>query len=607
MPRTRIWSAIAVVAVLVSLLSTRVAGQTAPAQTFLDQMAKNISAQLDSSPNGHVVGYAFYLGGPTTTGAGGQARTNANAPAVVFAAGTKMTVASVSKVVTAIAAIRILSQRGVKLDDPIGPWLPSDWSVSKYVQNITFAQLLSHKAGVQDYGDVNTFQQYDPVKKLFSQPVSIAAQICPGAGSRLPQNAITMNKQPCYSNYNFAIFRILLPKVAGFPEDPNPATRPQTLADEYVQLVQQNVFDPVQQANVLCAPPAQQPAASAYAFAYNFPGNTSGQDWGDQTLMCGAAGWYLTVEDIGQVMASLAADDGRVLTHRQFDTMRKLQLGWDFYTDDELVKNGGWSETAGMLTTAASIFSVNGWNKPGPRLGGVLFLNSDVSDGPGCGANAQLVLENAYHALVPVAAVYPKALPGDWSGLGAFSNGVNAGVVWPDGNVYFFRGTQYVGVDEKSGSGDGNGVQPIQGNWPGLAQAFPTGIDAGVVWPDGRAYFFKGNRYVQVDVTTRRAGAAQPIQGNWPGLAQAFPGGIDTVAMWPDGYAYFFKGAQYVKYSTQPGNVGVVPGYPKPISGNWPGLFPTGVNAAVVWGCNIADFFSGTQLLRYRITPLLQP
>src|SRR6185436_15056400 len=65
----------------------------------------NIAARL----NGNVVGYACTVG-RASIGAysHGEARTTANAPARMFLPSTKIPVASVSKVVTALAAIRLL-------------------------------------------------------------------------------------------------------------------------------------------------------------------------------------------------------------------------------------------------------------------------------------------------------------------------------------------------------------------------------------------------------------------------------------------------------------------------------------------------------------------
>jgi CubicO group peptidase (beta-lactamase class C family) len=362
---------------------------------------KNIRSQLD----GHVVGYAFQMGNYPKFVAGGEARTSANAPAQNFTSSTKITVASVSKFVTAVAAVRILDKANVSLDTAIGAYLPADWSnASAYVKGITFAQLLGQRSGIKDYGNVS--QDYAQLKSFFTQSVNVNANTaCKGAAVMNPANPInTMNNDWCYSNYNFAIMRVLLPKVAGYAEDANQGTRPQTLANQYVKLVQQNVFDLVGQTGVACKPPVSNPGASTYAFAYKMPGTAAGTDWGDVSSICGAAGWYLSVEDMSKVLMSLNAKDGKILSATVakdlFNTMRLRGLGFDVANNVELEKNGGWGancdangNNCDTVSTSVALFGP----VLGPRLTAVLFLNSNISGGVSSGKGAQSVLEKAYN------------------------------------------------------------------------------------------------------------------------------------------------------------------------------------------------------------------
>lgn len=355
------------------------------------QIEKNLRAQLD----GKVTGYSFFVGTYPKFGSGGQARVNADG-ALPFTSATKITVASVSKFVTAVAAVRILDQAGVSLDAAIGPYLPADWSsASAYVKGITFSQLLGQRSGIKDYGNVT--QDYAQLRKFFTASVNVrGATTCQGADVVNPANPInSKNMDWCYSNYNFAIMRVLLPKVAGHAEDANPLTRPATLANQYVKLVQQNVFDRVGQTGVTCKPPA----SNNHAYAYKNVGvNAAGTDFGDVSLICGAAGWYLSAEDLGKVMLSLNTKDGKILSATAskdlFDTMRKRGLGWDVVLNTELEKNGGWgancdgNDVCDNISTSVALFGP----VLGPRLPGVLFLNSNILGGGG----AKGVLEKAY-------------------------------------------------------------------------------------------------------------------------------------------------------------------------------------------------------------------
>ncbi len=373
------------------------------------QVAKNIDANLD----GHVVGYSYFIGRDKKFGAGGKAWTKAEGVDRIFAVSTKTTVASVSKLVTAIATVRLLDNKGISLKSAIGPFLPSDWSVSPSVKAITFEQLLAQTSGIKDYGNVK--QDYATVKSFFTQSVDLTAkQTCKGSTVNNPPNPINPgDKTRCYSNYNFAILRILLPKVAGFAETPFEVARPSLYASEYIQLVQQNEFNLVGRFNVSCAPPN---GPNAYAYAYLYPGTRAGTDFGDNSLVCGAAGWYLTAEDMAAVMLSLNQGDGRILTKSKTKDLFKLMetsgptgLGFDKKQGPggyrELEKNGLWTsacdsnqKNCDSVSTSVAVF--------GPGVVGVLFMNSDVSGGPVSGQGAAGVLENAYYT-----ALYPKPKP----------------------------------------------------------------------------------------------------------------------------------------------------------------------------------------------------
>jgi hypothetical protein len=173
--------------------------------------------------------------------------------------------------------------------------------------------------------------------------------------------------------------------------------------------------------------------------------------------------------------------------------------------------------------------------------------------------------------------------------------------IWPNGKAYFFRGSQYLRYDPVNEATDPGYPKPIAGNWPGLPASFTSDIDAAVLWNNGKAYFFKGSSYVRYDVASDKmdAGYPAPIAGNWPGL-----GGhkIDAAMRWPNGKAYFFSGSQYLRYDMASDKVD--PGYPASIAGNWPGVpapFTSKVNAAAVWDNGKAYFFNGSTYMRYDI------
>ena len=166
---------------------------------------------------------------------------------------------------------------------------------------------------------------------------------------------------------------------------------------------------------------------------------------------------------------------------------------------------------------------------------------------------------------------YPQPIAGNWPGFPPeFTTGVDADVIWNNGKVYFFKGSQYLRYDIAADKVDPGYPVPIAANWRGL---WEDNINAAVVWPNGKAYFFKGPLYMRYDIATDQAdpGYPQPIKDNWPGFPASFAERIDRAVMWNNGKAYFFKDSEYIRYDVTTDKVD--PGYPLPIAGNWPGLW----------------------------------
>lgn len=178
---------------------------------------------------------------------------------------------------------------------------------------------------------------------------------------------------------------------------------------------------------------------------------------------------------------------------------------------------------------------------------------------------------------------------------------VSPSAIWPNGKAYFFKGSQYLRYDPKTDKTDAGYPKPIAGNWPGFPSTFTSGIGASILWSTGKAYFFKGDKYIRYDIATDKTDGGYPksIAANWPGL---FKDSIDAAILWPNGKAYFFKGSQYVRYDVATDKADA--GYPKPIAGNWPGMppaFAAGIQAAAVWNNGKAYFFKGADYVRYDI------
>ena len=339
-------------------------------RTHILDMYKSIQSQLADK----VVGYACTIGSTTSHGAfsWGQSRTNADAPAYMYLPSTKTHVASVSKFVTALATIRFLPLKGKNLGNKIGDSLPSFWKLDSNVFNLTFRQLLSHTSGIKEYGaDTET---YDGLKDFFE---SLNDKSDPKVW--LPDNEYT------YSNWNFGIFRVLLPIIDGFSDFSWNFQWP--LADRYIQIVQTTVFEPVGVKDVVPKPPSSGYPGASYAYAYKWPGSSSGMDHGDMTGRVGAYGWWLSINDVAAVLNSLNANDGRILSSSQLTDMRALPswpggtvigspMGFDNNTNDGTSrwsqKAGYWGADGVSINTSVALLSGG--------LYAALFVNSDIVD-----------------------------------------------------------------------------------------------------------------------------------------------------------------------------------------------------------------------------------
>ncbi len=122
------------------------------------------------------------------------------------------------------------------------------------------------------------------------------------------------------------------------------------------------------------------------------------------------------------------------------------------------------------------------------------------------------------------------------------------------------------------------------------------GLDPDVLWFDnptaGRAFFFKGDKYLTYDIANNRIITPPALidswgdpTKDWKGMAAAgFANNLDAAVNWCDGRVFFFKGNEYVRFDIHPGQVS----WKLPIAGNWPGLnetgFDSGITAALDWG-----------------------
>jgi hypothetical protein len=174
---------------------------------------------------------------------------------------------------------------------------------------------------------------------------------------------------------------------------------------------------------------------------------------------------------------------------------------------------------------------------------------------------------------------------------------IDAVVVGNNGKAYFLQGSEYIRYDLQTFQVDPGYPKPIATNWPGL---WGEDIDAAVNWgsSSGKAYFFKGGDFIGYDLQGDKAddGFPKPIEGNWSGL---WDSDIDAAVNWGNGKLYFFKGSEYIRYDLVADKAD--DGYPQPIEGNWAGLWNAEIDAAVNWGNGKVYFFRGDEYVSYDI------
>ena len=101
---------------------------------------------------------------------------------------------------------------------------------------------------------------------------------------------------------------------------------------------------------------------------------------------------------------------------------------------------------------------------------------------------------------------------------------VNSALVWNNGKAFFFRGHGYFRFDIANDRVDPGYPKMIRTGWHGFPTTFEAGIDAAIVWPNGKAFFFKGNKYCRFDIANDRVDPGYPKStvDNWSGLGYVY-------------------------------------------------------------------------------------
>ncbi|KAG8201980.1 hypothetical protein JTE90_027453 [Oedothorax gibbosus] len=171
---------------------------------------------------------------------------------------------------------------------------------------------------------------------------------------------------------------------------------------------------------------------------------------------------------------------------------------------------------------------------------------------------------------------------------------LDAATIVDDGRAFFFKGDYYWEIQE---SGIVNGPRKISDDWDGM----PGNIDAAMTWSNGKTYFFKNDMYYRFKNQDMDSGFPKPMHVEFPGI----PSNVNAAFVWGgNGRLYFFKDDLYWRFDNCK-NPPVVTStntrnpyfYPIHIH-NWKGL-PTHIDAALTWDNQKTYFFKGDEYYRF--------
>ena len=313
-----------------------------PNPLFLSAFSNKLDARLKNKS----VGYSFAVvdqAGHVVGGGGGDARRAPDAGPRKMTMDDKLNIASVSKTITAAAVLKLLSQKRVSLDAPVHPYLPLNWKLGANVKTITFRELLTHRAGLRCPKEVTYLNLRE----------CLAAGIDPA-----------LKSQQLYNNSNFALFRMIIPRLNGF-DGGNTADNAignsiasSTYAGLYAEYVRNNILAPAGLSGIDLKPIASNPA-----LCYQFPTpKAAGESFGDMTETGASRGWNMSARQLAIFFHALFQTQ-KILPAAVSKKMKDDQLG--IWRDASLGTMTAWehggyypgAQNAGELNSYGVTFS----------------------------------------------------------------------------------------------------------------------------------------------------------------------------------------------------------------------------------------------------------
>lgn len=218
--------------------------------------------------------------------------------------------ASVNKVMTAVAMLRILEAKGngdagFWLNATIAQFLPPGWNFGPNLANITFRNLLQHRSGIP----VDAPIDYQGLRAMIATGTPV-------------------NKSYAYSNANYALLRILIARMSGNAQanDNNDAVNANAVLSGFRRYMDTEIFNPLD-ITVDTKPFGNWPARY-----YGFGNNSRGWNMGDMTDRMGNGGFYFSAIDAAKFLAYLNHTED-ILSTSARELMYNQFLGWSDGSD----------------------------------------------------------------------------------------------------------------------------------------------------------------------------------------------------------------------------------------------------------------------------------
>lgn len=290
-------------------------------------VADKIAARIQTVFKGDSLGYSFTVmmpGGESASANDGFARHYVDGPSKSWTADLPISVASVSKSITAAAVLRVVTERGLSLDIPAWTLLPSDWTYSTGFKTITVRQLLAHTSGIRGCNITHD-----------------ALEACAAGAIMMMNKGTGPDYGVRYNNANYAFLRIILTRIA----DDSIPTTPLQIGLRYYALTNQHVVGingPAGMGGATCAALPDDPPlsyisttddmvlGSTAAVNYNWIDLQPGNDWGDMTEICGSQGWNLSSRQLARFANALMVNH-KIVPRGTVELMQKELLGLQYY------------------------------------------------------------------------------------------------------------------------------------------------------------------------------------------------------------------------------------------------------------------------------------